>query len=49
MMAYRVLLTDDAADDLENLFDFIARHDSLSLAVYVLDEIERVFVCHVDC
>jgi toxin ParE1/3/4 len=42
-MAYRVLLTDDAADDLEGLHGYIATHDSPARAAHVLDGIERVF------
>lgn len=41
-MVQRVLLTDDAARDLEELYDYIAEHDSLASAGYVLDRIEQV-------
>ena len=38
-----VLLTDDAAHDLEGIHDYIARHDSISRANHVLERIEKVF------
>lgn len=43
-MAFQVFLTDDAAHDLETLFDYIAQHDAPKKAAYVLDEVEKVFV-----
>ena len=36
-----VLLTDDAAQDLEEIHDYIARHDSISRAKYDLVRIEN--------
>ena len=42
-MSSLVLLTDDAAQDLEEIHDYIARHDSISRANHVLVRIERVF------
>ena len=42
-MAFRVLLTDDAARDLEEICDHIDRHDSRAPAVQVLDRIESAF------
>ncbi|MBI2381248.1 MAG: type II toxin-antitoxin system RelE/ParE family toxin [Gammaproteobacteria bacterium] len=39
-MAYEVLLTDAAARDLDELYDYIARHDSQERAGYVLEQIE---------
>ena len=36
-----VLLTDDAAHDLEEIHDYIAQHDSNSRANHVLERIER--------
>ena len=41
-MAFDVLLTNDAARDLEELYDYISRHDTPSNAAYVLTEIEKV-------
>ncbi len=41
-MAFRVLLTDDAAHDLEEIYDYIAKHDSLAAATHVLNRIEGV-------
>jgi toxin ParE1/3/4 len=42
-MAFAVLLTNDAARDLEELHDFIAAHDAPQQADYVLEHIEKVF------
>lgn len=42
-MSFAVLLTHDAACDLDELYDFIAVHDAPSKADYVLEQIERVF------
>ncbi len=41
MQRYEVLLTADAEDDLEELFEYIAEHDSLAAANRVLDRIEK--------
>ena len=42
-MPYRVLLTQDAASDLEELDNWIATHDSPERADYVLDRISEAF------
>ena len=42
-MPYRVLLTQDAANDLEELDNWIATHDSPERADYVLDRISEAF------
>jgi toxin ParE1/3/4 len=42
-MLFSVLLTEDAARDFEELYDYIARHDSPRKADYVLDQIEKAF------
>jgi len=42
-MEFKVLLTDDAACDLEELHDYIARHDAPRKADYVLKRIENAF------
>lgn len=42
-MPYKVLLTDDAVRDLEELYDYIYEHDSPEKADYVLDKIENSF------
>lgn len=42
-MPFRVLLTDDAARDLEDLFDYIESHDVPGKADHVLDQIEQGF------
>lgn len=43
-MSYQVFLTDDAAQDLEVLYDYIASHDSPEKALYVLEQIEQRFL-----
>ena len=42
-MAFRVLLTEDAADDLNDLYTYICQHDSPAKAEYVLQQIEEKF------
>ena len=42
-MPYKVLLTQDAVNDLEELDSWIATHDSPERAEYVLDRIGEVF------
>jgi len=42
-MVFAVLLTNDAASDLEGIYDYIAFHDSPRKADYVLDQIEKAF------
>jgi len=42
-MPYRVLLTQDAVNDLEELDTWIATHDSPERADYVLDRISEAF------
>lgn len=42
-MNYQVFLTDDAAYDLEELYDYIGAHDAPEKADYVLDRIEEAF------
>lgn len=42
-MALTVLLTDDAAHDLDELYDHIARHDTPENADYVLEKIDKAF------
>jgi len=42
-MAFRVLLTDDAARDLEEIISYISEHDSPKNASHVLKKIEDVF------
>lgn len=41
-MTYRLLLTEDALHDLEELDDYIRSHDGLEKADYVLGHIEAV-------
>lgn len=43
-MHYDVQLTDDAAADVDQLFTYIARHDSMQNAERVLVSIDNVFV-----
>ena len=42
-MPFAVLLTKDAARDLNELYDYIAVHDSLRKADYGLEQIEKTF------
>jgi len=42
-MPFAVLLTNDAARDLEELYDYIALHDAPQKADFVLSEIEKAF------
>jgi len=42
-MPFQVFLTDDAARDLEDLFDYIELHDVPGKADHVLDQIEKGF------
>lgn len=42
-MIYEVLLTEDAARDLESLYDYIESHDAQEKADYVLSGIEEAF------
>ena len=43
-MAFTVLLTEDAAGDLKDIYTYISEHDSPKKAEYVLDRIENKFV-----
>ena len=42
-MPFSVLLTDDAARDIEELYDYIAQHDSSRKAEALLDKVEGLF------
>jgi toxin ParE1/3/4 len=42
-MAFAILLTQDAATDLREIYNYIAKHDSPRKAGHVLDRIERKF------
>jgi toxin ParE1/3/4 len=42
-MSFTVLLTNDAARDLNEVYDYIAVHDSPRKADYVLEQIEKTF------
>jgi len=42
-MSYVVFLTDDAAHDLNELYDYIAMHDTPGKANYILEQIEKAF------
>lgn len=42
-MLFTVLLTNDAARDIEALYDYIALHDAPQKADYVLEQIEKTF------
>lgn len=43
MKQFSVLLTDDAAQDLKELYDYISTSDQRQKADYVLDKIEEIF------
>ena len=42
-MSFAVLLTEDAARDLNELYDYITAHDSPRKADYILEQIETAF------
>ncbi len=42
-MPFAVFLTDDAARDLEDLYDYIALHDAPGKADHVLEQLEKAF------
>jgi toxin ParE1/3/4 len=42
-MPFAVLLTNDAARDLDELYDYIALYDAPQKADYVLEQIEKAF------
>ena len=42
-MPLSVFLTNDAAGDLEEIYDYIALHDAPQKADYVLEQIEKAF------
>jgi toxin ParE1/3/4 len=42
-MPFAVLLTNDAARDLNELYDYLSVHDSPQKADYVLKQIEQTF------
>lgn len=42
-MPFAVLLTNDAARDIDELYDYIALHDTPQKADYVLARIEKAF------
>jgi toxin ParE1/3/4 len=42
-MPFAVLLTNDAARDLDEIYDYLARHDAPQKADYVLDQLEKTF------
>lgn len=41
MKQYQVRITEQAERDLEDIFDYIARHDNLENADYVLEQLEK--------
>ena len=43
-MPFEVYLTDDAARDLTELYDYIAAHDAPRKADYVLEQVEKAFL-----
>ena len=47
-MGYQVFLTDDAAYDLEDIYDYIESHNAAEKADYILDKIEEAFLSLAD-
>ena len=47
-MAHRVLLTEDAVQDLEEIYEYIGQHDSRAAANRVLDRIEKAMASLAD-
>jgi toxin ParE1/3/4 len=43
-MPFTVLLTEDAASDLKEIYAYISKHDSPQKSEYVLEQIERKFI-----
>jgi toxin ParE1/3/4 len=43
-VAFKVFLTEDAANDLSEIYSYIAAQDSSQKAHYVLDQIEKKFI-----
>ena len=43
-MPFTVLLTEDAANDLKEIYAYISKHDSPQKAEYVLEQIEWKFI-----
>jgi len=43
-MSFSVLMTHDAAQDLQEIYQYIAAQDSLQKADHVLDQIEKAFL-----
>jgi toxin ParE1/3/4 len=39
---YRVRIIEDAEQDLVDLYEYVARHDSVDSALYVLDQLENL-------
>jgi toxin ParE1/3/4 len=44
LIAFEVLLTEDAARDLEGIHSYISDHDAPESAEYVLEQIEKAFL-----
>jgi toxin ParE1/3/4 len=42
-MPFRILLTNDAARDLDEIYDYVALHDAPRKADHVLEQIEKAF------
>ncbi len=43
-MPFAVLLTNDAARDINEFYDYVAVHDSPRKADHVLEQIEKTFI-----
>lgn len=42
MKKYRVILTSEAEKDIEDIYDYIAKHDAIKSAELVLDKLEQL-------
>jgi len=47
-MSFQIFLTDDAAYDLEELYNYIESHDAPEKADHVLEKIEEIFLSLAD-
>lgn len=42
MKSYKIRITKYAEEDLFDIYDYIARHDNIERAIYVLDKLESL-------
>ncbi len=43
-MSFKIFLTEDAANDLGEIYSYIVKYDSPNKAEYVLDQLEKKFI-----